>query len=92
MGGDPIKEGITATIESLMRPVNDIIEKIAGPAAEELGQTFRDRVRVFRVKQQVKLFEKVKKILECGRGMARVGGESSWLSLPLFSWFLRGFS
>lgn len=64
MSDDPMKTGISASIEALMKPVNDIIARIAGPAADELGETFKDRVKVFRLKQQVKLFEKVKKILE----------------------------
>ena len=57
-GADLVKAGV----ESLMKPVSDIVAKIAGPAADELGLTVQDHIRVFRFRRQVRLFEQVKKI------------------------------
>jgi hypothetical protein len=51
-------------IESVMKPISDLIEKIAGPAAEELGLTLQDSVRVYRAKRQLRLFQKTKEILD----------------------------
>lgn len=44
--------------------VTDIFGKIAGPAAEELGLTLRDRVRLFRFERQVRLLGQFKRICE----------------------------
>jgi hypothetical protein len=44
--------------------VTDIFGKIAGPAAEELGLTLRDRVRIFRFERQVRLLGQFKSICE----------------------------
>ncbi len=64
---------IKATIEALIRPVSDVVDKIAGPAAEELGLTIQDHIRVIRFRRQVRLFERVKAIcLEAGIAPRRV--------------------
>src|ERR1035437_644775 len=47
-----------------MQPLADIINKIAGPAAEELGLTLQDHVKVFRFKRQIRLLQKAKEILD----------------------------
>lgn len=56
MPQNPVKE----TIEALYRPVESIVKTLAGPAAEEIGLSFRDSVQVWRFKRQVRLFERVK--------------------------------
>ncbi len=61
--GDPLKTGIGAAAEALMKPLTDLVEKIAGPAAEELGLTFQDHVRAFRFKRQIRLLQKVKEYI-----------------------------
>lgn len=50
-------------VEALIKPVADLIEKIAGPAAEEFGLALRDRVRIFRIKRQVRLWKSVEAML-----------------------------
>ena len=51
-------------IESVMKPISDLIDEIAGPAAEELGLTLQDSVRVYRAKRELRLFQKTKEILD----------------------------
>lgn len=53
-----------AGFDAAMRPLADIVDKIAGPMAEELGLTLQDHVKVFRLKRQIRLFQKVKEILD----------------------------
>lgn len=54
---------VKAGVEAALKPFVDLLEKIAGPAAEEIGLTLKDHVRVFRLKRQVRLFNRVKEIL-----------------------------
>jgi hypothetical protein len=56
----PVKEAI----EALYRPIESIVKTLAGPAAEEIGLTFRDSVQVWRLRRQVRLFERVKKLCD----------------------------
>ena len=44
---------VKAGVEAAMKPVVDVIDKIVGPAAEELGHTLQDTVRVFRLQRRV---------------------------------------
>jgi hypothetical protein len=37
-------------------------QKLAGPAAEELGYTLQDSIRVYRFKRRIRLFQKIKEI------------------------------
>lgn len=64
---------VKAGIDAVLRPFTDLIMKIAGPAAEELGLTLQDHLKVFRLKRRVRLLERVKEILEkSGREPGRV--------------------
>jgi hypothetical protein len=42
-----------------MDPVSELVKKLAGPAAEEVGLSLQDSVKVWRAKRQYKLFEKM---------------------------------
>jgi hypothetical protein len=53
-----------AGFESLFAPVAELFRTIASPAAEEFGLAFRDRVRIFRFEQQLRLLQKTERILE----------------------------
>lgn len=53
---------VKAGVEAAMKPFADLLDKLAGPAAEEIGLTLRDHVRVFRLKRQVRLCQRVKDI------------------------------
>jgi hypothetical protein len=57
--------------------VTDILGKIAGPAAEELGLTLRDRVRLFRFERQLRLLGQFKSICE------KAGIEPKAVRIPL---------
>ena len=51
--------GLGKAIEKLMDPVSELVKKLAGPAAEEVGLSLQDSVKVWRAKRQYKLFEKM---------------------------------
>jgi hypothetical protein len=51
--------GIGKAVEKLMDPVTELVKRIAGPAADEIGLTLADSVKVYRAKRQLKLFEKM---------------------------------
>jgi len=50
--------GIGKATEKLAEPVVDLIKRVAGPAADEIGLTIQDSVRVYRAGRALKLFEK----------------------------------
>jgi hypothetical protein len=54
---------VKAGVEAALKPFADMLEKIAGPAAEEFGLTLKDHVRVFRLKRQIRLFKRVEEML-----------------------------
>lgn len=58
MPENPVRE----TIEALYKPIESIVKTLAGPAAEEIGLTFRDAVQVWRLKRQARLFKRVQEI------------------------------
>lgn len=55
---------VKAGVEAALKPFADLLEKLAGPAVEEFGLAIQDRVRVFRLKRQIRLFQQTKKMLE----------------------------
>ncbi|SRR5579871_247783 len=64
MPGDPVKNTVKGAIEAIYGPLEKMLRTLAGPAAEEIGLSFRDSVQAWRFKRQVRLFEQVKKICE----------------------------
>jgi hypothetical protein len=64
MPDDPTKNAVKGAIEALYKPIESIVKTLAGPAAEEIGLSFRDSVQAWRFKRQVRLFERVKKICD----------------------------
>jgi len=54
---------LNAGLDAALKPFSDLIMKIAGPAADEIGLTLQDHVRVFRLKRQLRLLERVKEML-----------------------------
>jgi hypothetical protein len=60
MSDSPIKDAI----EALYKPIESIVKTLAGPAAEEIGQSFRDSMQVWRFKRQARLFQRVKEICD----------------------------
>lgn len=59
---DPTNAAVKATIESVLKPIEDILKTIAGPAADELGLVLRDRIREYRFKRQIRFFTKFKQL------------------------------
>jgi hypothetical protein len=57
-GSELVKVGV----EGALKPFADLLDKLAGPMATEIGQTFGDAARVFRFKRALKLLEKVQRI------------------------------
>jgi hypothetical protein len=53
-----------AGFDALLKPFADLLDKLAGPAAEEIGLTLQDHVRVFRLKRQLRLLARTKEIFE----------------------------
>jgi hypothetical protein len=64
MADDPTKNAVKGAIEALYKPIESIVKTLAGPAAEEIGLSFRDSVQAWRFKRQIRLFERVKKICD----------------------------
>lgn len=58
------KDLVKAGAEGMMKPIADLLDRLAGPAAEEIGLTLRDSVRVWRAGRQLKLLQKVKRMLD----------------------------
>jgi hypothetical protein len=64
---------VKAGLEVVFQPVADLIQKIAGPAAEEFGLTLKDHVLFLRLKRQARLWQRVKEFLyEAGIDPQRV--------------------
>jgi hypothetical protein len=64
MPDDQTKNVIKGAIEAIYAPIESIVKTLAGPAAEEIGLSLRDSVQAWRLKRQIRLFERVKKICE----------------------------
>ncbi|MGC2742830.1 MAG: Abi-alpha family protein [Candidatus Angelobacter sp.] len=62
MSDDPTKSAAKGAIEAIYKPIESIVKTLAGPAAEEIGLTFRDSVKVLRFKRQARLFKRVEEI------------------------------
>lgn len=57
-------EMVKAGAEAAMQPFADLIEKMAGQPAEEIGLMLRDHVKAFRLKRQIRLLRKTKQYLD----------------------------
>jgi hypothetical protein len=51
--------GVGKAAERVIEPLMDLVNKLAGPAAEEVGLTLQDAVKVWRAQRQIKLFQKM---------------------------------
>ncbi|MCU1268796.1 MAG: hypothetical protein JWN74_90 [Acidobacteriaceae bacterium] len=58
------RELVKAGFEAVLKPLTDLLDKIAGPAAEEVGLTFQDSVRTFRLKRQIRLMQRAKEMID----------------------------
>lgn len=55
-----IKEGMA----QVLRPFQELLQQLLGPAATEVGLSFGDSAKVWRLKRQLHLLEKVEKMME----------------------------
>lgn len=58
------KELLKIGAEALLSPVKDVMNRLFGPFADELGGLMADPIRVWRYQRSLKLFEKVARISE----------------------------
>jgi hypothetical protein len=54
---------VKAGVEAALKPFADLLDKLAGPAAEEIGLTLKDHVQVFRLKRRIRLLARAKEML-----------------------------
>jgi hypothetical protein len=78
--------GVGKVVEKLADPVVDLIKRVAGPAADEVGLTFRDTVHVYRAQRAYKLAAKFQRFTK-ERGI-----EPQTISLKLLLPILDGAS
>jgi hypothetical protein len=61
--GDEV-EIVKAGVEAALKPLADLLDKIAGPAAEELGLSLKDNVVAWRFRRQVRLLEQTNEMMK----------------------------
>lgn len=59
----PMADAVKAVAE-LGKPLVDLLTKLAGPAAEEIGLTIGDHIHIVRFKRQIRLLQNAKKFLD----------------------------
>jgi hypothetical protein len=57
-------KAVERLVGSATDSVTDLLKKIAGPAAEEVGRTIQDSVKVWRIKRQYLLLQKLRAFVE----------------------------
>jgi hypothetical protein len=57
------KEGLKETVKQMFAPVQDIVRRVSGPAATEIGLMLGDHFRVWRLKRTVRLMEDVEEVV-----------------------------
>ena len=55
---------IKTGVEQLMRPLQDLVEKLLGPAATDIGLSLGDSTKVWRFKRQLRLLKEVQRQLD----------------------------
>ncbi|MBZ5571521.1 MAG: DUF4393 domain-containing protein [Acidobacteriia bacterium] len=53
-----------SALKEVLAPVMDLFQRLLGPAADEVGQSFADSARVWRLKRAIRLVEHVKVLVE----------------------------
>ncbi|MDR3747104.1 MAG: Abi-alpha family protein [Acidobacteriota bacterium] len=62
-----VKAGVEGIVEGSLKPFSDLISSLFGPVASEAGLMLKDHVQHFRVRRQVRLFERTAaKLREAG--------------------------
>jgi hypothetical protein len=55
---------IKTGIEQLFAPVQDLLGRLIGPAADEVGKGLADSAKVWRLKRQLRLLQEVKRMID----------------------------
>jgi hypothetical protein len=58
-----VKSVAKGAVEGALRPLHDLIRALAGPAVQELGETWHDQVRVWRHLRAVRLAARVQQMM-----------------------------
>lgn len=58
-----LKSGIEGATAGALKPIHELVSKLAGPAAAEIGQTLQEHVRVWRFSRALRLAAKVENLL-----------------------------
>src|SRR4051794_22266706 len=59
----PTPGAVIAQTLKMPAEINGLLQKLFGPAFEEAGGIYGDKIRVYRMERQIELLEKTKKIL-----------------------------
>ncbi|WP_295790635.1 Abi-alpha family protein [Mucilaginibacter sp.] len=54
----------SSTIDKSLDLIKSFVQKLIGPAVDEIGEMFADHVKIWRLKNQIRNLEKVKKIID----------------------------
>ena len=66
----PEQQGIEVAkeaVKQLFAPYQDLMQRLLGPAATEVGMSFADSARVWRFKRAIRLLQEVKKLSEAAQ-------------------------
>jgi hypothetical protein len=55
---------IKTGIEQMFVPLHQLLDRLLGPAANEVGLTLGDSAKVWRFKRQIRLLREVKRLIE----------------------------
>jgi hypothetical protein len=55
---------IKTGIEQLLAPYKDLLARLLGPAADEIGLSVADSAKVWRLRRQIRLYSEVKRMIE----------------------------
>src|SRR6266496_2812595 len=66
MGGESelVKAGVEGLSSAAFEGVNDLLQSLFGPAAEEAGLMLKDHVKVFRAERQLRLYERTVRLFQ----------------------------
>jgi hypothetical protein len=68
---EAFKHGIEGATAGFLKSFHDLVSRLAGPPAEELGLLFQDQVRIWRFSRAQRLASRVEKLLEEVSGTPR---------------------
>ena len=61
---DEARELSKEAVKTLLSPVTDVVKQLLGPAATEIGLSWGESFRVWRLKRTVRLFQELRQIAD----------------------------